>query len=204
MHRYREFGLISEEDEVLRRAFRDGFKRAGLSFAQFLDALAWYRDHARPGSDEARLAEAFSEFAASRGWPAEQREGALDVYRAIRDEGPAAATDAAQRPEDDRATVARSEETLRSDPARYWSDRELQDAVFEARERLAHPAAPQHAAPRKESNADQRQIEEIEALLHDPSGVGQHRYWNDLGLAGAICAGPCARARRDGRGQPGR
>ena len=52
MHRYREFGLMSEQDEVLRRAFRDGFKRAGLSFAQFLDALAWYRDHARPATDE--------------------------------------------------------------------------------------------------------------------------------------------------------
>src|SRR5262249_31533497 len=103
MHRYREFGLVSEEDEVLRRAFRDGFKRAGLSLAQFLDALAWYRDHARSGPDEGRLAEAFSEFAASRGWPTEQREGALDVYRAIRDQGPAAVTDAAPRPEDDLA-----------------------------------------------------------------------------------------------------
>ena len=30
MHRYREFGLVSEQDEILRRAFRDGFKRAGL------------------------------------------------------------------------------------------------------------------------------------------------------------------------------
>ena len=60
MHRYREFGLVSEQDEVLRRAFRDGFKRVGLSFAQFLDALAWYRDHARPAADEAQLADAFA------------------------------------------------------------------------------------------------------------------------------------------------
>jgi hypothetical protein len=39
-HRYREFALVSEQDEVLRRAFRDGFKRAGLSFEQFLDAAS--------------------------------------------------------------------------------------------------------------------------------------------------------------------
>jgi hypothetical protein len=39
MHRYREFGLVSDEDETLRRAFRDGFRRAGLSHQQFLDAL---------------------------------------------------------------------------------------------------------------------------------------------------------------------
>ena len=79
MHRYREFGLVSKEDELLRRAFRDGFKRAGLSFPQFLEALGWYRDHARPGSDEAHLAEAFSEFAADRGWPAEHRDGAVEL-----------------------------------------------------------------------------------------------------------------------------
>ncbi len=66
MHRYREFGLTSEQDEVLRRAFRDGFKRTGLSFAQFLDALAWYRDHARPAGDETQLADAFTQFRAAR------------------------------------------------------------------------------------------------------------------------------------------
>src|SRR5262249_1676884 len=85
MHRYREFGLVSEQDEVLRRAFRDGFKRAGLSFAQFLDALAWYRDHARSAADETQLADAFAQFATERGWPAEQRDGALDLYRTVRD-----------------------------------------------------------------------------------------------------------------------
>src|SRR6266436_4240413 len=90
MHRYREFGLISEQDEALRRAFRDGFKRAGLSFAQFLDTLAWYRDHARPAADEAQLADAFAQFAADGGWPAEQRDGVLDLYRTVRDNGPAA------------------------------------------------------------------------------------------------------------------
>jgi hypothetical protein len=182
MHRYREFGLVSKEDELLRRAFRDGFKRAGLSFPRFLEALGWYRDHARPGADEAHLAEAFSEFAGDRGWPAEHRDGAVDVYRAIRDNGPAAVTDDASRPDDDRATVARSEELLRSDPARYWRDGELQDAVFEARERLGDLAEAEGAMPPPQSNADQQQIEEIEALLHDPSGAGQHRYWNDDAL----------------------
>jgi hypothetical protein len=202
MHRYREFGLVSEEDEVLRRAFRDGFKRAGLSFAQFLDALAWYRDHARSGSDEARLAEAFSEFAASRGWPSHQRDGALEIYRAIRDQGPATVTDAAPRAEDDRATVARSEDMLRSDPGRYWNDHELQDAVFEARERLAHPATQQDATPPNEPNVDRRQIEEIESLLHDQSGAGQRRYWTDAALR-AQYAQALARVHGEARGGGG-
>jgi hypothetical protein len=200
MHRYGEFGLVSQEDEALRRAFRDGFKRAGLSFAQFLDALAWYRDHARSGSDEAHLTDAFSEFAAARGWPTAQRDGALDVYRVIRDQGPAAVTDAAPRPEDDRAMVASSEELLRRDPARYWRDHELQDAVFEAHERLGRFATPQDAASLEESTADQRQIEEIEALLHDPSGAGQHRYWNDAALR-ARYAQALARLHDEPRGQ---
>jgi hypothetical protein len=125
MHRYREFGLVSEQDEVLRRAFRDGFKRAGLSFAQFLEALTWYRDHAQPTADEAQLADAFAQFAADRGWPEEQRDGALDLYRTIRDSGPAAVTQA-PRPDEDRAILARADELLRSDPARYWGNIELQ------------------------------------------------------------------------------
>ena len=36
-------------------------------------------------------------------------------------------------------------------------------------------------APRG-SSADRARIAEIEAMLHDPSGAGQRRYWNDGGL----------------------
>jgi hypothetical protein len=178
MHRYREFGLVSEQDEVLRRAFRDGFKRAGLSFAQFQDALAWYRDHARPGAGEAQLADAFERFAAGRGWAAEQRDGALDLYRAIRDGGPAAAAHS-PLPDEDRAVLTRADELLRTDPARYWGDIELQDAVFEARERLDAPA---QAGGTPAADGDRRRVDEIEAMLRDPAGDGQRRYWNDAGL----------------------
>jgi hypothetical protein len=182
MHRYREFGLVSEQDETLRRAFRDGFKRAGLSFAQFLDALAWYRDHARAGADEAQLADAFARFAEDRGWPTAQRDGALDLYRAIRDGGPDAAIEAPAA-EADRATLARADDLLRTDPNRYWHDAELQDAVFEARERLSRPVAAAGAGPPPEAgHRDRERIDEIEALLRDPSGDGQRRYWNDAGL----------------------
>ena len=181
MHRYREFGLISEQDEALRRAFRDGFKRAGLSFAQFLDALAWYRDHARPAADEAQLADAFAQFAADSGWPAGRRDGVLDLYRTIRDNGPAAVM-RAPRPDEDRASIARADELLRNDPARYWSDIEAQDAAFEARERLDGLAPAEGAALPPKASGDRRRIEEIEALLRDPSGDGQRRYWADAGL----------------------
>jgi hypothetical protein len=183
MHRYREFGLVSDQDELLRRAFRDGFKGAGLSFPRFLEALAWYRDHARPGADEAQLAEAFAAFADDRGWPAEHRDGAVDIYRAIRDNGPTAMIDAPPSPDADRAVIARSDDLLRQDPARYWRDAEFQDAVFEARERLGGGARTDHAsmAPR-ESQADRHRVQEIETLLHDPSGAGQRRYWNDAAL----------------------
>ncbi len=184
MHRYREFGVISEQDEVLRRAFRDGFRRAGLSFSQFLDALAWYRDHARPGSDEAQLTDAFAQFADGEGWPAAQRDGALDLYRAIRDGGPDAVIDK-PLPDVDRATLARADELLRTDPARYWGDAELQDSAFEARERLSRPAdaGGAAAAPGDDRlHEDRLIVEETEALLRDPGGDGQRRYWNDAGL----------------------
>ncbi len=181
MHRYREFGLFSDQDEVLRRAFRDGFKRAGFSFPQFLDALAWYRDHARSAADEAQLADAFTRFATDNGWPAQQRDGVLDLYRTIRDNGPTAVMQAS-RPDEDRATVARADELLRSDPARYWGDIELQDAAFEARERLDGVSLSEGSTPPPNASRDRQRIADIEALLRDPSGDGQRRYWTDPGL----------------------
>jgi len=182
MHRYREFGLVSEQDELFRRAFRDGFKRAGLSFPRFLDALAWYRDQPKPAADEAHLAEAFSAFATDRGWTAQQRDHALDLYRAIRDNGPAAATHAPS-PDEDRETLVRADELLRRDPAHYWGDGELQDAAFEARERLGNLVAAESTEPPfPRVNGDLQRVDEIEALLHDPSGEGQRRYWSDAGL----------------------
>ena len=199
MHRYREFGLVSEQDEHLRRAFRDGFKRAGLSFVQFLEALAWYRDHARPAADEAQLADAFAQFASDRGWPAEQRDGVVDLYRTIRDNGPTAVTQAPRRDED-QAVLARADELLRSDPARYWGDIELQDAAFEARERLDGLARAEGAVPPPKASRDQERIEEIEALLRDPNGDGQRRYWTDAGLRTDYAQ---ALARVHGSGQSG-
>jgi hypothetical protein len=182
MHRYREFGLVSEQDEILRRAFRDGFKGAGLPFARFLDALAWYRDQARPAVEESQLVDAFTQFASDRGWPKQQRDGVLDLYRTIRDNGPAAVM-RAPSPDKDDAIVTRADELLRNDPARYWADIELQDAVFEARERLdGHALAESAAPPSPKANQDRQRIDEIEALLRDPNGDGQRRYWTDAGL----------------------
>jgi len=183
MHRYREFGLVSDEDETFRRAFRDSFKRTGLSFRRFLEALEWYRDRAGQVASEDELINGFSEFAAGRGWSAREREGALDAYRAIRDSGPQAVMQEAPAVEQDRATIAQGDDLLRRDPSRYWSDMEFQDAVFEARERLAQSAdaTPSESfAPRTE--ADRRRVAEIEAMLHDPSGAGQRRYWNDVSV----------------------
>jgi len=48
MDRYTQFGLRSDADEQIRRAFRDGFKRAGLGHAQLLQAIDWHRDHGHP------------------------------------------------------------------------------------------------------------------------------------------------------------
>jgi hypothetical protein len=179
MHRYREFGLISDEDELLRRAFRDGFKRAELSFAQHLEALAWYRDHVRASAGGDELVAAFCAFAADRGWSAHQRDGALDIYRAIRDKG-AAAVIAPPPPIDaDRATLAEGDRLLRTDPARYWRDAELQEGLFEARERLGAAPGSEASDRARQSTPDRERIEEIAALLRDPSGNGQRRYWND-------------------------
>jgi hypothetical protein len=205
MHRYREYGLVSDEDETLRRAVRDGLKRAGVPFSRFLEALAWHRDQARPGASDAQLLEAFSAYAAERGWSADERERAVGVYRAIRENGPGVPTQAPNA-EEDRATVARADDLLRHDPTRYWNDIELQDAVFEARERLggvaqAGDAAGAAGAASPAADADRRKIDETLSLLHDPSGAGQRRYWNDAALRDDYAA---ALARLQGEAGPAR
>jgi hypothetical protein len=198
MHRYREFGLVSDADETLRRAFRDGLRRAGLSHEQFLDALAWYRDHTRPGLDEAVLKEAFAEFAAQKQWSPQVIESAVAVYETIRNDGADAVAGPPPSLEADRATVARGDEALRRDPAGYWRDAALQDAVFEARERLealSGPATAQ-AAP---ANPARERVREIETMLHDRSGAGQRRYWSDPALREDY-AKALAEVHSDGRG----
>jgi hypothetical protein len=87
MDRYTQFGLRGDADEQIRRAVRDGFKRAGLSGAQLTQAMEWYKDRVRPGMDEAKLMESFAEFAAGKNWPDAQRDAAVSVYGAVRDQG---------------------------------------------------------------------------------------------------------------------
>src|ERR1700678_449865 len=133
MDRYQQFGLRGDADEQLRRAVRDGFKRAGLSPSQLTQAMEWYRDRGQHlGGDEAKLAESFAEFAASKAWPDAQRGAAVGVYAQVRDQGPAAVMSPAPSAEDDAATIARANELLKTDPKAYWADAELQEAQYEA------------------------------------------------------------------------
>jgi hypothetical protein len=85
MDRFTHFGLRGDGDEQLRRAIRDGFKRVGLSHAQMQQAMEWYMDDVRPGMDEAKMMESFTEFAAAKAWPVEQRDAAMMVYGRVHD-----------------------------------------------------------------------------------------------------------------------
>jgi hypothetical protein len=152
MDRYSQFGLRGDEDDLFRRAVRDGFKRAGLGNDRLTQALEWFRDSVRPGMDEAKLTESFNEFAASKGWPAEQLTAAVAVYGAVRDQGPAAVLAPAPSPEEDVATIGRADELLRTNADAYWRDHDLHEAVLEARER-------QQAAPPPEPGIDPYAIE---------------------------------------------
>jgi hypothetical protein len=49
--------------------------------------------------------------------------------------------------EDDAATITRANDLLKTDPAKYWGDAELQEAAFEALERQAGAAAEAEASP---------------------------------------------------------
>jgi hypothetical protein len=72
-----ESGFRGDANKQLRRAVPDGFQRAGLTHAQLTQAIEWYKDHTRPGMDEAKLMENFAEFAAARGWQGVNRRSKL-------------------------------------------------------------------------------------------------------------------------------
>jgi hypothetical protein len=176
MDRFIEYGLRSDADEQIRRAFRDSFKRAGLSHAQLGQALDWYRDKGQHlGGDVAKLTESFGEFAVEKGWASQHLEAVVSVYGQIAEQGPAAMLAPAPSPEEDAAAIARADELLRTKPDEYWRDHELQEAVLEARER--QEAAPA-AAPVVDDYAIERRIAEQDVdkfarMLREEPG----KYW---------------------------
>jgi hypothetical protein len=176
---------LTAADEPLYRALRDGFRGAGLSRAQFTQALEWYRDHVRPGMDDSAMHESFHEFATNKGWDVAQIVGAQSIHAAVRDQGPDAIT-ATPTAEEDAATIERATELLRKDPDAYWKDQELQEAQFEALERReAATAAPATALVVDdyaiERQLAQREVQKYETVLRErPS-----EYWRDTAMQAA-------------------
>jgi hypothetical protein len=112
---------------------------------------------------------------ASKAWPEAQRDAAVSVYGAVRDQGPAAVLAPAPTAEEDAATLARATELLRKDPDAYWRDTELQEAQLEALERQetappAEPAIDHDAIERKVAQDD---VDRFAALLREDPG----KYW---------------------------
>ena len=175
MDRFTQFGLRGDADEQFRRAVRDGFKRAGLSHAHLTQAMDWYRDHVRPGMDEAKLAESFAEFAATKRWVAEQRDAAVSVYGQVRDQGPAAVMSPAPSAEEDAGTIARAQELLRTDPNAYWRDPELQEAQYEAlaRQEAAPTTAPAIDHYEIERRISQQHVDRFATMLREEP----EKYW---------------------------
>jgi hypothetical protein len=185
MDRHTQFGLRGDADEQIRRAVRDGFRRAGLSPAQLTQAMEWYRDRGQHlGGDPAKLAESFSEFAESKGWQGEQQDAAVSVYGLIRDQGPAAVMAPAPGAEEDAATIAKADELLRTKPDAYWRDHDLQEAALEARERQQAAPAPTPdpfspaASEQLERQIAQQTVDKFARMLREEPG----KYWSSPDL----------------------
>jgi hypothetical protein len=179
--RYHQYGLTAA-DEPFRRAIRDGFRQAGLSHKQFLDALTWYRDHVvgRPGMDESALSANFDEFARNKGWDVAHIVDATSVHAAIQAQGPQAVMAPTPTPEDDKATIERANQAMRADINAWFKDEESQDFYAEALERQqAAPATPVLGPPVTDAEIERRMgrrdVEKFEKMLRDPQG--SQLYW---------------------------
>jgi hypothetical protein len=98
------------------------------------------------------------------------------VYNTIREQGPAALTDA-PTPERDAETIEYATKLLRTEPDRYWADAELQELQLEAIERQQGapqaPAAVDHY--QIERQIAQRDVAKFEAMMRDPQEA--QKYW---------------------------
>jgi hypothetical protein len=188
MDQFSEFGIHTDADEQARRALRAGFTRAGLTRAQFDDALRWYSDHGRQISDPAKIAESFSEFAAAKHWSPELIAAAVAVRAQIAEVGAEAFLGPPPTAEEDAATIVKATELLRTDAAAYWQSAnvEMRESYGEALERT-QARAEQPQAPRQfavatapgtvppANDADQRRHGEIIAMMGDPTK--SREYW---------------------------
>jgi hypothetical protein len=168
--RYHQYGL-SAADEPFRRAVRDGFRQAGLSHRQFLDALTWYRDNVRAGMDATELSASFHDFATARAWPVENLIAAQGVHQAIQQSGPETVI-ATPTPEEDQATIAKANELLAKDSAAYFADEQLQELMIEALERqqAAPPATSVGPAPTDteiERRMGQKDVDRFEQMMRE-------------------------------------
>jgi hypothetical protein len=176
--RYAAFGL-TESDEPFRRAVRDGFQGAGLTRAQFTQALEWFRDRGQHlGGDVARIAEDFAKFAGSAGWSAEAQVAAASVYEGIRQGGPEAVMAPPPTAQEDAATIAKANELLSKDAAAYFRDDELQERMFEALERQAAPqSGPALGPPLTDVEIEQKigrqDMQKFERMMREEP----QRYW---------------------------
>jgi hypothetical protein len=179
--RYAAYGL-GEADEKFRRAVRDGFRGAGLSHQQFLDALTWYQG-VRAGGDEATLFASFHDFATAKGWPVENLVAAQGVYQAIQQSGPEAVI-ATPTPEEDQATIAKANELLARDSAAYFAG-ELPDLLFEALERQEAALSSPAIAPPSDVEIEQRIARQDMAKFETMMRTDPQRYWSSPELQAA-------------------
>jgi hypothetical protein len=175
--RYHQFGL-TESDTPFYKAVRDGFKNAGLGHKQLTQALEWYRDSVRAGMDETALFSSFSEFAQNAGWDASHIVAAQGVYSAVQTQGPEAVMLPTPTPEEDRATIERANQLMRTDAAAYWKDEALQEAAFEALERqAARQSGPALGPALSDVEIEQRigrqDMQKFERMMRDEPG----KYW---------------------------
>jgi hypothetical protein len=172
-------------ENTLYRALRDGGRAAGLSYAQVDQIARWVTENkATLGrmSPEQRM-QNFAESMRSKGWREQHISTALRVDSIIAERGPEAMVRAPSAAED-RRMLAKAEKLLRTDPAKYWADKELQERAFEARERQAVHAEAQEKAEAGEmppaASADQRRLDEIKSMLRDPAKAAE--YWKEPAL----------------------
>jgi hypothetical protein len=111
------YGLRTDADEQIRRAFRDAFKRGGLARVQLEEGMEWFRDHGQHlGGDVARLTASFREFATNKGWADEHLKTAVAIYSDTEASGPTAVMDPSPTPEQDvktrRRAIARVDQNI--------------------------------------------------------------------------------------------
>jgi hypothetical protein len=166
---YRARFGFRDEDAKYVEAFEHWASAQGWSGKQIDSAFSWYHERYRDGMDYPQMSASFTEYGGRQGITADQVQSAANFIGTAAINGPENFIPQSNRADDLKFTQQIEAMMSGPDSDRYFADKELQLAFYNALERLngGENAGPAETAP-PPTRATAKRVQEMELMLRDP------------------------------------